>query len=134
MAEPAADPTPEPEKPAAKTYAYILLSPQLDGLSYQFLGEFPGRSPEQAVEAAAAAGGVISVTENEGGLALGVIAIPASKWYVVEGEGERRVDWKFTRGGGDTGNEAEPAGEPPAAPPAPPDLDPIDPETGLKRL
>jgi hypothetical protein len=128
----------KPEREKAKAYPYVLLSPQADGLSYQFLGQFDGRSPEQAVEAALAIGGYISVRElEEGKLALGVIAIPASKWYVVQGDGEPRVDWSFSRvedpSEGEGAEEGERVDVPPKPPAEAPDLAETD-EQGLKRL
>lgn len=132
------EPSAKPEREKAKAYPYVLLSPGPEGLTYQFLGQFDGRSPEQAVEAALAAGGYISVRELEGGkLALGVIAIPASKWYVVQGDGEPKVDWSFSRvedpAEGEGAEEAERMDAPPKPPVEAPDLAETD-EEGLKRL
>lgn len=112
-----------------KTYPYIVLIPSLaaEGITYRLAGEFEGRAPEQAVEAALE-DNAVPIAEGEDGLTLGVVAVPASKWYVVEGEGERRVDWKLTRGGGDTGSGAEPTETP-----TPPPVAETD-EEGLKVL
>lgn len=118
-----------------KLYPYVILRPAENAVDFRFLGQFDGRSPEQAVEAALLAGAIPSDTVPP--LAGGVIAVPASKWYAVDFKGTQRVDYEFTRAGEPEEDGEEPAAAEPADPPAdpggPPDTSPVGPD-GLKRL
>jgi len=101
------------EESKTKVYPYVVLTPLENGIDFRLAGQFDGRSPEQAVEAYLAA-----FDPAQPPLKGGVIAVPASKWYVVEWEGTPRVDFEFKRP--DPEEAPAEAGETPEPAPAEP--------------